>query len=91
MFIHGGELSLAQTGGGPDLVRQAQPGRNYEICQKVSPARLIKGSAAPEAHLLLISANHPPEIKKIIRTGGNDGSGLLGHFNRCGEKIHCAK
>ena len=47
MFIHGGELSLAQTGGGHDLIRRAQPGRDDEIGQKISPATPIKGSAAP--------------------------------------------
>jgi hypothetical protein len=55
------------------------------------PDQIDKGQRGPEAHLLLISAYHPPEIKKMIRTGGNYGSGLLVYFNRYGGKIHCAK
>jgi hypothetical protein len=48
MFFHGGELSLAQAGGGPGLVRQVQPGRYHEMSKKVFPARLIQGGAAPK-------------------------------------------
>ena len=35
MFIHGGELSLALAGGGPDLVWRMQPKRDQEICLRV--------------------------------------------------------
>ena len=61
MFFHGGELSLAQAGGGPGLVRQVQPGRDHEIGQKVSPARLIKGGAAPKQPSLGIGIESPED------------------------------
>ena len=47
MLIHGGELSLAQAGVGPGSVRQVQPGRDYEICQKAFTFHDSGGGLAP--------------------------------------------
>jgi hypothetical protein len=47
MFIHGGELSLAQAGGGPGLVRQVQPECDHEMHQKKYPGQVDKERRGP--------------------------------------------
>ena len=69
MFIHDSELSLAQAGGGPDLVGQVQPGRDHEICQKVFPARLIKGGAPIRPDFQAAAPLAPTRLKPSFGIG----------------------
>jgi hypothetical protein len=91
MLFHGGELSLAQAGGGPGLVRQVQPECDHEVHQQKYSRQIDKGRRGLEAHLLLISSYRRLGIKKMIRTGVDDDSRLFiltGEAEKCIAQIN---